>query len=91
MECVAQHGLASATLCAPSRVDALAFDGQEEAVRSVPHSRYVDLTNHYCNANVCPPVIGHVLVYRDGRHITGTYANTMFPYIERGVIAALED
>jgi len=34
-------------------------------------------------------VIGHVLVYKDHTHITATFADTLAPYIERQVVAAL--
>jgi hypothetical protein len=49
----------------------------------------VDVTSFYCTAAVCPPVIGHVLVYKDRTHITATFADTLAPYIERQVLAAL--
>ena len=50
----------------------------------------LDLSDHLCNGSTCPGVIGNVLVYRDGRHLTATYARTMTPYIERGILAALD-
>ena len=90
MECVGEHGLDAATRCAPARRDALLFDGQQDAAAQVPHARYLDLTDYYCNPASCPPVVGNVLVYRDGRHLTATYARTMTPYMERGILAALE-
>ncbi len=90
MECVAQHGLEAGSRCAPARQAALMFDGQAEAARQVSHASFLDLTDYYCTPEVCPPVVGNVLVYRDGRHLTATYARTMTPYIERGILAALD-
>lgn len=89
MDCVARHGLDAARLCAPKRNAALAFDGQWEAALQLPRVRYIDLTDFYCTKSDCPPVIGNVLVYRDGRHLTASYAGTMQPYIEKRVLAAL--
>jgi hypothetical protein len=89
MICVARNGLAAASACAPSRAEALPFDGQKQAARLVPKARYVDLSDYYCTPAVCPPVVGHVLVYRDGRHMTATYLWTMMPYFDRAIVAAL--
>jgi hypothetical protein len=55
----------------------------------VLNARYIDLTDYYCTPTVCPPIIGHVLVYRDGRHMTASYAATMVPYFDRAIVAAL--
>jgi len=90
LTCVAEHLTTAAQDCAVSRSAGLAiFDGTAEAARQVPRARMVDVTSLYCTATVCPPVIGHVLVYKDHTHITATFAETLAPYIERQVVAAL--
>jgi len=88
--CVAEHRTTAARACAVSRSEGLVmFDGQAEAALKVPRARVVDVTSLYCTAKVCPPVIGHVLVYKDHTHITAAFAATISPYIERHVLAAL--
>jgi hypothetical protein len=89
LTCVSQHPDTAATVCAAPRSQALTSDGQAEAVQQVPRAHLVDVSSFYCTATVCPPVIGHVLVYRDQSHITATYAATLTPYIERQVVAAV--
>jgi hypothetical protein len=90
LTCVAEHPSTAAQICAVSRAEGLAiFDGQAEAAQQVPRAHLVDVTSLYCTATVCPPVIGHVLVYKDRTHITATFADTLAPYIEREVVAAL--
>jgi peptidoglycan/LPS O-acetylase OafA/YrhL len=89
MDCVSSSGSDPQTRCAPERARALAFDGQQQAARQVRRARYIDLTDFYCTPTLCPPVIGHVLVYRDGRHVTATYAMTVSPYLERAMVTAL--
>lgn len=92
MTCVAQNPTDAAAVCAQPRVDALAqTDGNAEAVARVPNARLVDLTDFYCDERTCPPVIGGVLVYRDARHITATWAHTLTPYLERGILEALAE
>jgi hypothetical protein len=87
--CVAKYGLEAAEQCARSRAEALAFDGQAEAAERVDNAHVIDLTDLYCTADTCPPVIGHVLVYRDPRHVTATWVRTMTPYLDREIIDAL--
>ena len=88
--CVSQHLTTAARACAVSRGKGLAmFDGQAEAALQVSRAHLVDLTSLYCTATACPPVIGHVLVYKDRTHLTATFAATLSPYIERQVVAAI--
>ncbi|MCR2814062.1 MULTISPECIES: acyltransferase family protein [Microbacterium] len=90
--CVAQNLANAATACARPRADALArTDGNAEAAALVPNAELVDLTEFYCDENVCPPVIGNVLVYRDAHHVTATWARTLVPYLEQGILRALAD
>lgn len=43
----------------------------------------IDLNNEICPTEKCAPVIGNVLVYRQGTHITATYIETLAPALER--------
>jgi hypothetical protein len=46
----------------------------------------VDLTDHFCNARKCFPVVGGVLVHRDvDSHITKLFALTLGPYLARAI------
>ncbi len=88
--CIIREGSQAATACAIPRSQAMrGVDGQVEAAARVPQARVVDLTAFYCTATVCPPVIGHVVVYRDSSHLSATYAESLTPYLERGVVTAL--
>ena len=42
--------------------------------------RYIDVLNLFCT-EVCPSVIGNVIVYFDDDHVTQTYARTLAPYV----------
>ena len=90
LDCVSQHLTTAAHACSVSRAKGLAmFDGQAEASFQVSRAHLVDVTSLYCTATACPPVIGHVLVYKDRTHLTATFAATLSPYIERQVVAAI--
>jgi peptidoglycan/LPS O-acetylase OafA/YrhL len=82
VDCVAKYGLSATTNCASARATALSnFNGLAAAVKQTPGSTYLDLTNFFCTHEVCEPVIGHVVVYRDVDHITATYSRTLGPYL----------
>ena len=46
-------------------------------------SRTIDPTSHFCLADLCPAVIGDVLVYRNSGHITASFIATLAPWLER--------
>ena len=90
MSCVEQHRDTAATACALPRLVGLHYpDGSAEAAQQVPRAKVIDMSSFYCTASACPPVIGHVLVYRDVSHVSATYAATLEPYIEAHVVADL--
>jgi hypothetical protein len=49
-----------------------------EAVEGV---RLIDPTPVACTEKKCPAVIGDVLVYRNGAHLTATYVRTLIPWL----------
>lgn len=50
----------------------------------------IDLNPLVCPQTPCWPVIGDVLVYRQGSHITATYAETTGPHLARALEQAIE-
>jgi hypothetical protein len=88
--CLEAHALLANQHCALDRARAMArFDGTIHATRALPGSRLIDLTERYCDARACYPVIGNVIVYRDDHHITATYARTLAPFLLEELQAAL--
>ncbi|PXY28414.1 acyltransferase [Prauserella muralis] len=76
-ECVQKHGL-DAPRCAPPRARYLAAEPPYTALPDVPPNvSFVDFSDYYCTSEVCPPVIGNVLVYLDDNHVTAAYLQTM--------------
>ena len=95
--CLSAH-LESALSCA--RETSLALDGAarevERAVTDAAHVPYIDLTDHLCTAELCAPILGSILVYRDSHHLTATasaqlgepLAQAMRPLLDAMVTAA---
>jgi hypothetical protein len=81
--CVARS-LNNLRRCAFPRPAALAFPHfATRASRAVDGVRLIDPTPKFCLRDVCPGVIGGVLVYRNGGHVTATYAATMARWLQR--------
>jgi peptidoglycan/LPS O-acetylase OafA/YrhL len=53
------------------------------AVRRVPGVQAIDAAGRFCLPDVCPAVIGNVLVYRNSGHVTATFAETLAGWLGR--------
>ena len=89
--CVELHG-ENAPECRRVRDDVIASPSPIELIDSPPANvHFVDLTDYFCPNGVCPPVIGNVMIYRQGSHITETYARSLAGVLEERIegLAAL--
>lgn len=76
-------GRAPGAACARSRRAALLPDPLAEVAAALgsPRVRVVDLTDHFCDAKRCFPVVGGALVHRDESHLTPAFSATLGPYV----------
>jgi peptidoglycan/LPS O-acetylase OafA/YrhL len=87
--CVELHG-ADSPLCALPRRRMLEIPSPTELIPNPPATvRFIDLSDYFCDGQVCPPVIGNVLVYRHMNHITATYVRTLAPMLQSELQRAL--
>ena len=80
-ECVAEHP-EQLTDCTYDRRTTLAASSnpvQRAAAEGLDGVEIVDLFDAICPVSPCAPVIGNVLVYRAGSHVTATYIKTLTP------------
>lgn len=92
-DCVADRP-ASLDECSFPRRDGVAGSAaptQREALGGTRGVGVVDLEDWICPADTCPPVIGEVLVYRQGSHLTATYVESLTAPFARAIAAALEE
>ncbi len=90
-ECVAEH-TDDLTQCTFSRERGRRTDGsapQLLAAKADKDAHLIDMTDQFCPRQTCVPVIGNVLVYRQGSHLTATYIATMAPTLERRMLAVM--
>lgn len=70
--------------CARPRAEQLAAVSPVPTAPGVPATAvHLDLSDAVCGPEVCDPVVGNVLVYRDDDHLTNTYVRTLAPVVGR--------
>ena len=67
----------SASACSFSEEKAERYDLIPAAAALVPEAKMVDMSRYFCTSGTCDAVIGSVLVYLDGNHMTATYARSL--------------
>ena len=65
-------------------------DPLREAASDQPGVTLIDLTDVFCGAASCSPVVGGANVYRDQDHLTVSFADTLAPQYGDALRAALE-
>jgi peptidoglycan/LPS O-acetylase OafA/YrhL len=89
-DCIAKYGQ-TAPECTVSRAKAIPPD--PPTIRAAKDTggkvKVVNMDNFICGPTQCPPVVGNVLVYLDGRHLTAAYAMSLTKYLEPRLLKAL--
>ena len=80
--CVSDH-LDDALACATPVSKAIGREriATERTVSAATGATFIDPTAWLCPTSPCPAVIGKVLVYRDGHHMTTPFARALAPYL----------
>jgi peptidoglycan/LPS O-acetylase OafA/YrhL len=88
-DCVAQYGRSSPK-CVVPRDKAVPPD--PPTVRAARDTggkvKVVNMDSFICGPQECQPVVGNVMVYLDGRHLTAAFAQTLTRYLEPRLLKA---
>ncbi len=84
VDCLAVHGPLTRE-CDTDRAPVLSEDSAVSKASAPPNVRFVDLSDHLCDEMSCPPVIGNVIVYSDGDHLTRSYSRSLAPALASAV------
>jgi hypothetical protein len=88
-ECVSTH-LADLAACSFDRSRPTRARPTQQAVADIGGYATIDLADHICPTQTCMPVIGNVLVYRQGSHISNTYARTLVDVLDERLSPLVE-
>lgn len=53
-----------------------------EAANEMPSVTLINLDHFFCPDQICPAVIGNVIVWRDRQHVTQTYSRSLAPTLD---------
>jgi hypothetical protein len=67
--------------CFTKRSDAELNDVLALAAEGQKNVRVVDMTDAMCGPELCPAVVGNMIVWRDNGHLTATYSLALAPYL----------
>jgi len=89
--CVEMRGADDPT-CSRSRAESIKEPSPVDLLKNPPRNvHFIELTDYLCDSTTCPAVIGNVMVYRHGNHVTATYVRSLGPMLVEkiGAISAL--
>nr|WP_306254358.1 SGNH hydrolase domain-containing protein [Ornithinimicrobium cryptoxanthini] len=89
-ECVSEHR-DDVSHCAFGRSDGSGTTALREAAARVATATFLTMNDWICPLEDCPPVIGDVLVYRQGSHITNTYAVSLLEPLRARLVPVVEE
>lgn len=87
-ECAAKH-LDDLRPCVFERNDDRGGRTAQLAAAQLGSFPVLDMMDQICPVSPCLPVIGNILVYRQGSHLTASYVNSMAPVLEERLLALL--
>ena len=90
VECLARN-LKDVSKCNTDRSDAVRLDRRSaEVASSASHDVvFVDTADWFCGPEVCPAVVGNILMRRDRTHMTAAAALFLQPLLEAAMASAL--
>lgn len=89
-ECVELHA-PDLDACTQDRSRALADESPtSEHDGQIPNVTFSDLSDYFCEEEICRSVIGNILVYYDRHHISATYVRTLAPIVGPELVATVE-
>ncbi|AZG43745.1 acyltransferase family protein [Gordonia insulae] len=85
--CLANGG--TATSCATRRDVALAPEDPALALEATrPTFHALDLSDGVCDAQLCPAIVGNIIVYKDWHHLSATYVRSLADELGRQMAVA---
>lgn len=68
--------------CSTPRSETFLSEVQQRAAGQVEGVGFVDLTDWICTPDLCPAVVGSILVWRDASHLSTVYARSLAPVLD---------
>ena len=66
------------------------FEAEKAGARGLPNVHFLDLTDKLCQGKVCRAVQQGMITYFDDNHLTGSFAESLFPLLQAELIPILK-
>jgi hypothetical protein len=70
-------------------LNASVFESEQAGARGLSNVHFIDVTDRICQRDICRPVQGQTLIYRDHHHLTGAFADSLIPALGMKLIGIL--
>lgn len=67
--------------CFSSRGDGAPSDDLTLAAKAEHNVTFIDMNDAICGPQLCPAVVGNIIVWRDNHHLTASYSLALAPYL----------
>jgi hypothetical protein len=71
-------------------LNAAVFESEQAGARGLSNVHFVDVTDRICQKDICRPVQGQTLIYRDHHHLTGAFADSLIPALNVKLLEVLD-
>ncbi|MGO8791717.1 MAG: acyltransferase family protein [Terriglobia bacterium] len=79
----------SCSLLSDKVLDQPLYRAEEEAASGLRHVQFADLSAEFCGPESCDPIKDGTVVYRDGNHMTATFALRLAPVVAHRLLPLL--
>jgi peptidoglycan/LPS O-acetylase OafA/YrhL len=55
---------------------------EDVAAQGLPNVHFIDLTDQFCQGDICSAALNGEVMYRDDNHLTGSFADRLMPVLE---------
>jgi hypothetical protein len=62
------------------------FESEQAGARGLSNVHFIDMTDRICEQDTCRPIQRMALVYRDHHHLTGAFADSLTPVLNRQLL-----
>ena len=63
-------------------LNAAVFEAEQAGAQGLSNVHFIDITDRICQRDICRPVQGDAVIYRDHHHLTGNFSDSLMAALE---------
>jgi hypothetical protein len=65
------------------------FESEQAGARGLSSVHFIDVSDRICQMDICRPIQGDTVIYRDNHHLTGNFADSLMSALDMELRAIL--